>query len=311
MARRIPRERPTVERKIYFYRINAGTDSSGRPRLFDVRPVLNHIESLPFTPDGRYLAVFDGNSLCCWVDNHNSPQKLRIANVRRNGLPQIESAGNLSPLNLPATSGLGEEVHVMFFPGGIVGSEFNFYGPRISRLASYLFVKGNGTCQQISFEPLLRRDVSIQLDRLSDIRLMHLKMHVSYTGILAEADRDLATAFSAASRAGEAEEIEILLRPAKYSRATLSGRLLSVVKRIARRNEIREAASTFRVRGLDRSTNSVGLVDILSDQLIARKQIVLLNERTRGLERDSTYAAIREAYLELQNDLHAAAGIRQ
>jgi len=44
----------------------------------------------------------------------------------------------LTDLNVQTFEGLVEPVHVVFFRGGLVGVEFNFYGPRPSRLGYYL-----------------------------------------------------------------------------------------------------------------------------------------------------------------------------
>lgn len=44
----------TVQRKIYFYRINVGSTDAGEPILFNPSPVLQEMEGLPFDVDGRY-----------------------------------------------------------------------------------------------------------------------------------------------------------------------------------------------------------------------------------------------------------------
>ena len=60
--------------------------------------------------------------------------------IRRTGLPQLEQAGTVSDLKIADNAGLVEAVHVVFFPDNIVGADFNFYGPRLSRLGYYLRV---------------------------------------------------------------------------------------------------------------------------------------------------------------------------
>ncbi len=303
--------RARVERKVYFYRVDVGTDEGGRPATFDPVPVFQHINRLPFTWEGRYLEAGEGNATCCWVDSMRAPRRLRIANVRRSGLPQVERAGRLSALNIPPESGLVEQVHVVFFPDGIIGSEFNFYGPRLSRLSRYLAVKASGLCPPVAFNPLLRQDVMQQLMRLEDIRLFQLKILASYATVVAQADRDLGAAFEAAKRAGQAEEIEIILGPRAYSRGHLASRILSVTRRLGRRADLRESTSRFVVKGFNRETQRVEIIDVLSDQLISRKQIVLEDPRTRALNRGSAYAAVEEAYAELRDELRAAAAVQQ
>jgi hypothetical protein len=222
----------------------------------------------------------------------------------------VERRGNISALDIPAAAGLIEQVHVVFFPHNIVGSEFNFYGPRLSRLARYLAVRANGVCSPVKFEALIRQDVMEQLNRLEDIRLFDLKIRASYATVIAEADEDLGSAFKAAARAGQADELEIILRPPSRSRGILRERLLSTVRWLGQRRDLREEASRFIVKGFDGHADRVDAIDILKDQLISRKRIVLENERTRALVSESAYTAIEQAYSELRSELLVAAGVQ-
>jgi hypothetical protein len=55
-----------------------------------------------------------------------------------------------------------------------------------------------------------------------------------------------------------------------------------------------------------------GLTSVLSDQLIVKKQIPLLEDtRPRALDPGSAYKAIEEAYGELEEQLITAAGVEQ
>ena len=62
------RRRPQVERKIHFYRVDAGQDDAGRPLPFDPRPVLERINGLTWPSGDRYMVDAEDNALCCWVD---------------------------------------------------------------------------------------------------------------------------------------------------------------------------------------------------------------------------------------------------
>ena len=160
----------TLERKIYFYRADIGTDEGGQPLAFDPSPALDAIDSLPFTNDdhGRYEFDADGNALR--VRRHNAVPNvtLQFGRVRRNGLPMLEQAGNISDLVLDVDTGLLEAIHVVFFPDNIVGAEYNHFGPRVSRLGSYLHKKSSEAVARAAFRPILRGDAAKQLDRLSD-----------------------------------------------------------------------------------------------------------------------------------------------
>jgi hypothetical protein len=310
--RTAPRAAPghtIVERRIAFFRVYAGCDDAGRPLPFDPGPALARVHRLPFTAKGRYWQDDDGNATCCWVDCAEPMARLRFGHIRRSGLPQVERRGLLTPLHIPAASGLVEQVHVVFFPGGIIGSEFNFYGPRVPRLAQYLAAKAGEGCAALAFEPLLRQDVAAQLDQLADIRLVRLRIRASYAAQVAQADRDLGSAFAAAGRAGDAEELEIVLKSLPRSRHPLAERLLGAVKRLAGFSDLRSEVSRFDVKGLHQQTGHVEELDILSDQLIATGQIIRQDARTRALDPDSAYAAIERAEHDLHDQLELAAGV--
>lgn len=309
MARPRQRRTPTVERKIYFYRADVGVDDGGRRLSFDPAPTLTHVDGLAFDAQGRYWETAE-HITCCWVDSADPPQKLRLATVRRSALPQVEDHGTVSALQLPATSGLVEAIHVVFFPDNIVGSEFNFYGPRLSRLSGYLAARAQDVTPVVSFEPLLRGDVADQLRRLEDIRLLQLKITASYADVVEQANRDLGNAFKAAARAGAADDLEIILRPRPYSRGSLAEELLAAVRQLAGRNDLRENSSRFVVRGLNRENEHIDEIDVLKDKLISVKRIVREDERTRALVARSAYEAIEEAFAELRDDVIQAAGVQ-
>jgi len=297
-----------VERKIYFYRTDAGADESGRPNRFDARRALEHIHGLPFTPEGRYLVASDGTVLCCWVDRLDAPQHVRIGNIRRSDLPEVESLGALAPLEIPAESGLAEHIHAVFFENGIVGADFNFYGPRLTRFGQYLARKA-GDHGHVVFEALLRPDIAAQLDRLQDIRLFDLKVRPAYGSVIQQADQSLGSAFQAAADGTGASHVAITLTPERYSRRPLGERLLNVVRFLGRRGDLQENASSFRVKGYDPEPGRVEEIDVLRAQLITARRILRLRERTRVLDPASAYAAIEEAYGDLESDLVQAAGI--
>ena len=128
MARRPRRANSTIERKIHFFRVDAGVDASGQPITYDPSPALQIIDRLPFTEDesGRYLVDEDGNAIGVWPEVRDRRTALRFCQVRRNGLPQVEQAGVVNDLNIADNAGLLEPVHVVFFGENIVGADFNF-----------------------------------------------------------------------------------------------------------------------------------------------------------------------------------------
>ena len=318
MAARRPRPRTgvrpnAVERSIYFYKMDFGLDDAGQPIAGDLVPALRHIDSLEWTPDGRYFDLGEDNFMCCWVDRATQRARVRLATSRRSSLPQRELAGQLSAVPLAPAAGLVEVIHIEFFPDDIVGADFNFYGPRVQRFGDYLAVKAQGIAPPVTFLPLVRRDVAQQLGRFQDIRLFQLKIHASYATTVRGVNASLGGAFQAARRAGGVNddvELEIVIRPKEYSRdSALGGGLLTTARRLAARVDLLDNAARFLVGGLDRETNKVEKIDLLRDQLISKKQIVKQGPRTRALLASSAYAAIGEAHFELRDELTAAAAL--
>jgi hypothetical protein len=300
-------------RKIYFYRVDAGVDGGGQPLPFDPSPALAAIARLPFA-DGRqsrYLPDADGNAICAWEEKSGRMPSLRFCSIRRTGLPQLEEAGTVSDLNIAANAGLVEPVHVMFFPDNIVGADFNFYGPRLSRLGYYLHEKSNKVVPQVFFDPLLRQDVAKELDHLTELRLFDLRVKASYIDTVRRADTSLGDAFTMNARVldDEVEELEIVLKPSKNGRHQALRRLLAPLKALAGHRELRDNAQRFQVRGKHDETGKVEMIDLLRDHLIANKQILRLGRRSRAVDPGSAFEAIGAAHNELRDDLRQAASI--
>ena len=303
----------TIDRKIHFYRADIGEDGGGRPLIFDPAPALTAIDGLPFLdgPTGRYLVDNDGNAMCAWPAAHRAPQSLRFCQIRRTGLPQLERAGTVSDLNIAADAGLLETVHVAFFADNIVGADFNFYGPRLSRLGYYLRLKSGNRVPLAMFNPLLRNDMAEQLDHLTELRLFDLKVKGSYVETIRKADASLGDAFAANARVldGDVDELELVLKPSKETRHDALSRLGGALKTLARGRELRDNAQRFQVKGKHDGTGRVETIDLLHDQLISRKQVLRIGERSRAINADLAFEAISAAHDELGDYLRRAASL--
>ena len=256
------KEPPSSERSIYFYRADAGLQTSGKPVAVDLKPVLEHVGELACADGQRYLAQDDGNVLCSWVDSVDQ-QRFRLATIRRGSSPLIEEGGNLNGLDLTANQGLYEPIHVQVFDNNIIGVEFNFYGPRPSRLSSYMRrVAGTNLCPTFTLNPLLRQDVVAQLDRLQEIRVLELAIRPSYASTIRQADQDLGAAFRAAARVGTPQLVTLKLSPEPHGRNWLGQRVLTTARTLAGRGDMRENTKIFKVNGLDEQTAHVEEVDV-------------------------------------------------
>jgi hypothetical protein len=298
---------PIAERNIYFYRIDGGADNSGVPRKVNILKALALIKGKPFkTEGGRYVEQDDGSLHCIWVDKDTLIARLQFGTIRRNALPQAESFGTLKNLVLAEEEGLCEVAHMCIFDDGIVGSEFNFYGPRATRFAPYVTELASVASGSFRLEPLLRSDVAAKLLSKSGVRKLGLRIRRPYVDVVKEIDGTLGAAFHAAAQGSDAETIGIFWGPEPYKRVNLGDRVFDFVKRLAGREDLRENVDEFRVSLVDENTGKVDEVNLLEDHLIRRKKILRINERSRVLDSNDAYTRIEEAFSELRQDLLSA-----
>ena len=152
----------TSERNISFYEMRAeiSDQDSPPPPAIDIPAILEHIESLGFDDNGRYWTDDFDRVICCWPDESVRHPRARLGTIRRTGLPQKELAGTLSSLRLPAGSGLAEQIHLVFFNQAgtnIIGSEFNFHGPRVPGLKHYLGARCRDVCPSLTIKPMFSK----------------------------------------------------------------------------------------------------------------------------------------------------------
>ena len=275
---------------------------------FDPAPLLEQIQSMPFTPhpEGRYQRDEEGNDVCAFVCTEHT---LRFCSVRRTGLPQEEWEGQTRDLSIAPEAGLLEASHVVFFPGSIVGVEYNHYGPRSSRLGPYLSQTAQSSLPKLTLASLLRQDVATQLDRLVDLRRFEFKVRPSNMHWIRQADESLAAALEANQQLFESPKtVELAITLQKPSENTLHA-WLSRLKTLVKNPFLRDEALQLRVRGKCQDTKHVETLDLLKDQLISTKRIMRVDKRSRAVDSPSAFAAIREAYQEQRDELQEALAI--
>lgn len=309
-------DKKLVDRRIFFYRVNAGVQETGEPKNVSFGPALRTIDHMPFSDgdNGRYLASKDDDrELCCWVDKSQSPYQFKLAYIRRSEHPPVEHDGELSPLPLPRGQGLAELTHFMIFPKGIVGAEFNFFGPRASQFSFYCALKLKNAIPGFRLNPLLRRDLQKQLAKLSEVKMLDLKIKSSYANVIQEANADLGSAFKATARAMGAranDDLEIFFRrkKTKESSPNLTSfdprALVRFVQKMSRRGDLREQVSTFKIQGV--TADETRLVDVLSEQFVIDVKVRRAADHTSAVDSQSVYTAIEDAYTNVVHDLDAA-----
>ncbi len=251
----------------------------------------------------------DNKATYCWVDRHGSPQRVRVATIRRSGYPFVERLGDLSPLSVPADSGLADQIHVVFFENNVVGADYNFYGPRLGSLALYLRKKADGVCpKKLRFEVLLDPDAAERLENLQELMVLDMKVRPSDSEVRAQLEEGLGGGFDANDVMGSVGELGLLLKSEPYSRKSIPRRILDFARRVGRDENFLRSATRFKAKGIDQFGN-LEEIDVLNEQLVAKKKMIKEDPLSRALVKESAYEAIEEAYEELEEKIARAASI--
>jgi hypothetical protein len=300
----------TVDRRIYFYRLDAGIDASGTPLPLNLSPTIEAVAAVPFEVDSpRYWIQSDGDAIALWPNTPTrSFSEFSLAAIRRSALPQSELNGNLSDLPLARGAGLHEPIHIKIFDNNIMGVEFNFYGPRPSRLPQYLQHVISGS-PHFAIQPLLRQDVAEQLERHEELRVLKLFVRRSYVDDLASASESLSDAFSSIKSLSQAKVLGLTLKPEPNQRTSLGKKILKGVKKLAQRPDKVENVITFQAKGINADTGRVEALDLLQDKLIYTRQVVTVGGNSRAVDPTAAFAAIEGAYSESRAAIEGATGL--
>ena len=289
-----------IERKIYFYKIEFKKDGqTTRPQ-----PIFSNIDSLPFDENGRYFLLDDGNMRSMYIDSTNFPLKARLGTIRKKGLPLMERKGETEPLTIPSDAGLYEPMHFVIFPNDVIGFEYNFYGPRIGSLKSYIASKACDLVEEIELVPLIRHDIRELLSRIGEMRVFKLRVHRDMESYLRELDDNLPDALKALKQTTDAEYIEIVLKSKQYSRSSINVSFVNRLVNWLSRPEVRVGVEDLKIRARDEITGSIEEFDLLQQYLLSVKQVVKQDDAHRSVNVNAMYAAINEAYSELRPEIN-------
>lgn len=293
---------PTTSRRIYFYRVDAGTDADGTPHKFQATTTVKTVARLNGKKD-LYLAEGE-NVVFALVDDEASPCHLRFVRSRRVDLPQMEDNGAIKELSIPAHAGVADCTHLVLFPDGIVGADWNYHAPRATAFAHYVNVKTSPS--PLSIRPLLRQDVANALERWESVRVVDLKIRASFIPTVREVSNTLAESFESARRVGGAEEVGLLLRPrGRARRASLADGIMPIIRGLLGR-EYRDQVTKFQITGRNQDNGRLEAIDLLKEQLVFSEDVIKIAPSTRALDPTSAYNAIERAYREHEAEVKHA-----
>lgn len=275
----------------------------------DLAPLVEYIDSLDYSDNesGRYFKLSEDSYISCCIDSFTFPIKLRLGRIRKNNLPAYERNGPPEPLELPDGAGLYEPTHMIIFENGIIGSEFNYYGPRTSNLESYLPAINSDIVDNVKIYPVMNRDLMGQISRMGEVKSFDFKVHKDIIALVRDIDDTLHSALAALRELNDQiEEYEIVIKPKKYSR---TGFLLPLISRLPQwlsREEVRSGVSKLKVKAYDESLCKDRIFDLMQEFIRSEKVIVRQDSRYRCIDGASMYNAILESYSERRLDIERA-----
>lgn len=301
---------PEVRRTIHFYRARVELQLDHSNHAYDPQLVYESIEGLPVGTDGWYMSTGSADEvLCVWASPGGEHQRLQIGIKRTSALPDIEHRGRRRPLEIRPEEGLIECSHAVLFADGIVGVEHNFYGPRLARLSQYLLNK----CPhlpRVRFDPLISKDVVAKLARFDALRLVTLRVYAPAAARMLAGEGALATMFEALHQETAAPIVEITLRPAPRTNANLSEQTLAFLKRLVRKQGLRDAVIDLKVKGVQHDSGRTSpLVDILEDRFIKDARVLRSGPNQRSVDSEEMCQQIEDTYRELLPELRMAVGV--
>jgi hypothetical protein len=224
---------------------------------------------------------------------------LRLFKVRRDDLPGVDDgAGTRTELNLDADAGLAEAIHIRLFPNGVVGAEFFFHGPRITRFERFVRVKLE---MPFSIRQLARHDVIEEALKYDDIRVLRVKLDPSVTSREAAGEVGLDELIIASSfEAGV--YIDVQLRAEKNDDA-FRERVKRLFSKLRSGNADANIFEKLEISGRPEGEHRVTQLDLLSERLYRIVEIPYRTERYRDLDSGAAFSAIREAYQQVESEL--------
>ena len=235
--------------------------------------------------------------------NQGALPHLALNTIRRSNLPSEESGGRIVPLSIPRGNGLAYGTHFVFCPRNIVVCLFNNTGPRISRLGTW-FEERMGI--EVDFVPVYRDNVTSLFNSLT--RVVSIELTIPASQVAQRHVRRGTTRrrlFPTLTNAAELMEYRGTINltisagvgqykiPARRM-AELGLEALSLDK-----NQFK----TLKVGGKIGDDPTTTYINLLHDQLVARKMVEPDTERIRDVSVASAYDALTNTYEEFKTQI--------
>jgi hypothetical protein len=294
----------TIERKIGFYRLNFFKDDV----QVSARSVFEAIDSISMDSERRYYPLPNGNFWVMTIHSKEMPMCISMATIRMEDLPFKFKKGKgaaVEPLELALEEGLYEPMHFKLFEDDIIGVENAFYAPRPTCLKSYVPFALPGEVDDYNLCYIFKREVSEMIHRMGEIKLFTLSAGRDEDARLDALDGHVANVFRELKNiTPDAEEIEIILRPAKYSRKSITLSLVKKLPEFLSKPENRSGLNKLKITANDVITGSKEEFDLLEKNVMARKKVIKQMDGYRCVNPESMFEAIDQAYDESKEEIY-------
>lgn len=300
-----------MQRTIYFYEVVQQFTDNKLPDT-EIRAILNNLTRASSNNATAYIQT--GNDEVCraWIQPAGMVAadelgRLKWGKTRKSGLPMIEGQGNFRPIQINASQGEGinDLSHLTFFKGGVIGFEFNFYGPRVGSLAQYISEKAN--CE-IGFRPILNPDTAAKLARMTTVTKFELKVKSNDLAALDLGNKKFEDAVANLGEFSNCTDLTISMSVDSRKQDGLLQKVKSFAQRIVDGDEAEETVKKVKLYGKDSLSTRIDEVDLLQEFLLSKQEVVLQNQHLRVVDSISAYNAIASGYSDLKQSIKRAVG---
>ena len=296
----------TVTRRVFFYRLVDPDDLTPVVDGFG-EEVTRRLSEIDIAE--RVIDLVEGErKMICQPEGVQGMSALQLGTIRTAAFPRVIDylqTGDVTDLTLAQGRALLDIGHLVFFPDGVVGAEFEVYAPRVTRIPYYLR-KVVPSLPDVRLETLLRRDVLEQVRQLESVTLMEIELSRTDADRLLQSSqgRDLEAGFRAEGSDAEAESVRLSFKAGRRRGASLN---LSWLNNFLATPGLREAASRLVVRGRPDVGETPLTVNLLNDHIVSSQTVARLGDNRVVSTRD-VLSKIVGAYQDRRQDIALAVG---
>lgn len=291
-----------ILRQIYFYRMSDILELWQKPQF---TPALLEQDLLALPDEARYYPVNDEYDLCLLSEGQGAFQ---FGKARKTDMARVVANGRVKQLRLPRGEKLFDCIHVLFFPSGLVGAEFNLFGPRMTSLTDYLVSKLT-SCAPVTFDRLVYGDVLERLNRVHEVKAIELRVDTARTGILTPFGNGWIDSGNWMKEQYGVGSIELTLRAGLTAHRPLREHVKEAIRDMLSGSNLRDATDKFKIRAVMDGSDLTISIDLLEDKLMTTVEIPRDIYRNPDRYREYIYQKIRGAYSALREDIMQAARI--